>query len=103
MSSSSYSPALTHCLPRVTPGRLAAAARAAPVKLLMNVDLPTFGMPVTIRRIFAPAIPLSARRASSSVSSAPIAFFTLFTPLRSFEVMPRSRCPARGNGASSAP
>ena len=53
-----------HCLPRVTPGLLAALARVVPAKELMKVDLPTLGMPTTITRMAAPTMPRLRRRAS---------------------------------------
>ena len=58
-----------HCLPRVTPGRLAALARAVPAKELIKVDLPTLGMPTTMTRTAAPAMPRLRRRAIKAESS----------------------------------
>lgn len=88
-------PTVTHCLPRVTPGLSAAFARAAPAKLLINVDFPTLGMPTTITRIFAPAMPLTARRSRSSANSVSIAFFTPCTPPRFLLVTARQPSPPR--------
>ena len=45
-SSSLFS--LIHCFPLVTPGLLPVLAHALPAKLLINVDLPTLGIPTTI-------------------------------------------------------
>ena len=64
-------PTEIHCFPRVTPGLLAALARAVPAKELMNVDLPTLGMPTTITRMAAPSMPrlrLRSIRADNSLS-----------------------------------
>ena len=69
-------PTVTHCLPRVTPGLSAALARVVPAKLLIKVDLPTLGMPTTITRIRAPAMPFPARFSKSSRSSASMALRT---------------------------
>ena len=48
---------LIHCFPRVTPGLSPAMAAFRPARLLMKVDLPTFGMPTAIKRIFRPLCP----------------------------------------------
>ena len=42
-------PTLIHCLPRVTPGLLAALARVVPAKELMKVDLPAPFSPIRAR------------------------------------------------------
>ena len=63
-----------HWLPRVTPGRSAALADFLPRMRLMNVDLPTFGMPTTITRTDLPTRPFSfhwAILSASSVRTAP--------------------------------
>ena len=51
---------LTHCLPRVTPGRFWAMALFRLATLLMKVDLPTLGTPTTMTRTGRPDIPFSA-------------------------------------------
>lgn len=50
----------THCFVRVTPGRSSALALLRPETLLINVDLPTFGMPSTITRSTRPIWPLAS-------------------------------------------
>ena len=60
MSSSSTLPLiLIHCFPFVTPGLLPVLALFLPVNELINVDLPTLGIPTIIALMERFLIPLS--------------------------------------------
>ena len=84
-----------HCLPRVTPGRSSALARAEPAKLLMKVDFPTFGIPASITRMRAPDIPFPALRASNPASSSSMALRTGTPPERFLLLTARHASPLR--------
>ena len=62
-SSSSPRSTVTHCFPRVTPGRSLALADFFRATLLIKVDLPTLGTPTTMARTGRPTRPFSCQRA----------------------------------------
>ena len=83
-----------HCLPRVTPGLLAALARVVPANELMKVDLPTFGMPTIITRMAAPTMPRLRRRSISAESSFSIRPFVAVARPRCLESIAMQPAPA---------
>ena len=83
-----------HCLPRVTPGLLAALARVVPAKELMKVDLPTLGMPTTITRMAAPTMPRLRRRAIRAESSFSMGPLAAVARPRCLESMAKQPAPA---------
>ena len=83
-SSSVLSSRVTHCFPRVTPGRSSTLARLEPARRLMKEDLPTFGIPTIIMRIGLPCIPFASQVFTCSAISSFSADLNLFIffPLR---------------------
>ena len=65
-SRSSRASTLTHCFPRVTPGRSPALADLRRATLLIKVDLPTLGTPTTMARTGRPTCPFSRQRSICS-------------------------------------
>ena len=68
-------------LPLSTPGRSPAAAALRRATLLINVDLPTFGIPSTMTRIGRPTCPLAAYASILSCSAVRTAPAKPLTPL----------------------
>ena len=83
-----------HCLPRVTPGLLAALARVVPAKELMKVDLPTLGMPTIMTRMAAPTMPRLRRRSIRAESSFSIKLLVAVARPRCFESIAMQPAPA---------
>ena len=73
-----------HCCFFVTPGLLAVLATFFLISLLINVDFPTFGTPITIDLIALGLIPLATWRAIFSESSSLALSITLFKLLLFF-------------------
>ena len=74
---------MIHCLPRVTPGLSPALATAVPRRRLMNVDLPTFGMPTIIARTVL-LTPLALSRSTVGFVARSTRLMASFTPLPAF-------------------
>ncbi len=76
-----------HCLPLVTPGLFPVLVHALPVKLFINVDFPTLGIPATNALTGLLSIPLRLSLSIFSWHAFCIILFIALTPVLSFELV----------------
>ena len=69
-----------HCFPLVTPGLLPVFVQAFPANALINVDLPTLGIPTIIARTGLFNIPFALFRSILSLHASLISCGTCLTP-----------------------